>query len=145
MASNFHPIAFFITSHEKEVDFSNFYSGLVELAEKLEIEFEPEYVMQDACNASYNAAKKLFPNINILMCYFHVVKNCKDERNLIPSEHHGFIFKKVLKRLHMTTSPEHFMKYYKQFVSFCTEHCLEFAKYLFKSWLSSKRSTNIFY
>ena len=31
--------------------------------------------MQDACEASRNAAIKLFPEAKILMCYFHVKKN----------------------------------------------------------------------
>ena len=31
----------------------------------------------DACDASNNAVKKLFPDKIILMCYFHMKFNCK--------------------------------------------------------------------
>jgi hypothetical protein len=35
--------------------------------------------MMDACGASFNAANsKLGPNIKILMCFFHVLKNVKE-------------------------------------------------------------------
>ena len=86
--------------------------------------------MKDARLASYNAAKSSFSNGEALMCYFHVVLNCKKEKNLIPQEHQDFIFKKSLRRLHLT------MRNYKQFVDFCKENCNEFAKYVFSSWLS---------
>ena len=38
-----------------------FYQGIITLAEALEIDFHPRFIMQDACNASYNAAK----NVNL--------------------------------------------------------------------------------
>ena len=44
----FFPIAFMISSHETEEDFFQFYSGLIELADKLNIYFEPQYIMQNA-------------------------------------------------------------------------------------------------
>lgn len=71
----FHPIAFCITSNEQEPDFTKFYEALIKLTNKLDIEFEPEYIMQDACDASYNAAKAVKLPATILMCYFHVMYN----------------------------------------------------------------------
>ena len=70
-----HPIAFMITSFETVFDFSLFYSSLISLAKKLKLDLDPEYIMQDACDASYNAATKLFPNSIILMCFFHLQQN----------------------------------------------------------------------
>ena len=70
----FHPICYMITSHEKQVDFEHFYRGLIELAEVLDLEFEPEFIMQDAQAASRSAALTFFPNVKILMCYFHLKK-----------------------------------------------------------------------
>ena len=49
---------------------------MIELADKMDISFEPDYIMQDACQASYNAAIKIF-NANNLMCYFHVLHNVR--------------------------------------------------------------------
>ena len=70
-----HPNAFMITSFETVYDFSLFYSSLIYLAKILKLDLDPEYIMQDACDASYNAAKKYFPNAIILMCFFHVQQN----------------------------------------------------------------------
>jgi hypothetical protein len=50
----FHPVVFMLTSHEKRIDFHHLYSGLVKIAEELEINFDPKFIMQDACKASYN-------------------------------------------------------------------------------------------
>ena len=64
-----------ITSFETVYDFSLFYSSLISLAKILKLDLDPEYIMQDAFDASYNAAKKYFPNAIILMCFFHVKQN----------------------------------------------------------------------
>ena len=58
----FHPIAYMITSHEKHEDFEYFYKGLIECAESLYLEYDPEYIMQDAQAASRSAVLELFPN-----------------------------------------------------------------------------------
>jgi hypothetical protein len=44
----------------------HFYKGLKELAEKLDINFEPKYVMQDAQRSSFNAVKEVFPDVKVL-------------------------------------------------------------------------------
>ena len=51
-----------ITSNETREDFEQFYSGLKELAIDVDIDFEPEFIMQDAAPASFNAAQIVFPN-----------------------------------------------------------------------------------
>ena len=51
------------------------YFMLIKLATQLDINFEPEYIMQDACSASYASARKYFPNAVVLMCFFHVMQN----------------------------------------------------------------------
>ena len=109
----------------------------LELAEKLDIEFQPQYIMQDACDASYNASINIFPDCVVLMCYFHVVLICKKQKNLIPVEFQPRVFTYWLKRLHLTSSRDHFLKYYSDFVKFCKENCLDFVKYIWQSWLSS--------
>ena len=47
------------------------------MCRKMDLEYDLEYLMQDACPASRKAVLKFFPNVNILMCYFHVKKKCK--------------------------------------------------------------------
>jgi hypothetical protein len=49
--------------------------GLLNLAYLIGLDFEPEYIMQDSAEASYNAARTIFPNAIILMCFFHVMQN----------------------------------------------------------------------
>jgi len=83
---HFHLIAAMITSNETEEDFIYFYKALKELAEKLNINFEPKYVMQDAQRSSFNAVKEVFPDVKVLMCWYHVKANLKKHRNLIDDE-----------------------------------------------------------
>ena len=82
----FHPIAFMITSHETESDFYNFYQGLIKLANELDLEYNPNYIMQDAWPASLNAANRCFPDCVVLMCYFHVKENIRKHRGLVPED-----------------------------------------------------------
>ena len=41
------------------------------------IPFDPTHIMQDACQASYKAAKKIFKRVRVQMCYFHVRMNIR--------------------------------------------------------------------
>ena len=75
MHGTLHPIAFMLSSFETVYDFDLFYSGLIELARVLNLNFDPEYIMQDACAASYSSACKYFPDAVVLMCFFHVIQN----------------------------------------------------------------------
>jgi len=61
IAGEFHPIAYCITSHEKEEDFVSFLASLKKVAKELDIDFSPEYIMMDSSDATYNAVYELFP------------------------------------------------------------------------------------
>ena len=82
-AGQFHPIAYHITSHEEEADFICFYEGLKNIAKRLNIKCSPQFIMQDAWSASYNAARKCFPTTEVLMCFYHVMDNVKKHFNLL--------------------------------------------------------------
>lgn len=70
---------FFPVSHEQEDDFTRFFQTLLQLCQQSGIVTSINYLIQEACGASANAAIScLGPNIKILMCYFHVVKNVKE-------------------------------------------------------------------
>jgi hypothetical protein len=78
----FFPIAFSVISHEQEQDFTKFFQTLIAFCLELVKDISPtiKYLMMDACGASFNAANlSLGPNIKILMCYFHVLKNVKED------------------------------------------------------------------
>lgn len=74
---HFHLVSFMISSHETYEDFHLFYQGMQTLAAQLKIEFNPRFLMQDACQASFNAARAVFPDAIVLMCYFHVKQNIR--------------------------------------------------------------------
>jgi hypothetical protein len=79
LAGLFFPIAFAIVSHEQEGDFTLFFQTLLMLRQHMNIVPNINYLIQDACGASANAASKcLGPNIKILMCFFHVQKNVRE-------------------------------------------------------------------
>ncbi len=77
IAAEFHPIAYCVTSHEKEEDFIAFFSAVKKLSAELELSFNPDFLMMDALNATYNAASKIFPDTTILMCFSHMMQNVK--------------------------------------------------------------------
>ena len=103
----FHPIAFMISNQETVYEFSEFFSGLVDLATDLGYIFDPEYVMMDASDATYNAVKKIFKYSTILMCYFHVMKNIKSncQRPLPPIKYDELL--EDIRHIHMCKSDEY--------------------------------------
>ena len=75
----FFPVAFMITSHETAADFIYFYNNLNQIAADLNIDFtfNPEKIVSDACEAMHNALTKVYENIEIQMCWFHVKLNAE--------------------------------------------------------------------
>ena len=49
MARQFHPIAYMVTSHETDQDFSHFLDSIADIAERFGIVFDPKYITVDAC------------------------------------------------------------------------------------------------
>lgn len=62
--------------------------SLIDLCRELNIDFEfPEFLVQDASRAEYNAALRVFgENSTVLMCWYHVMANIRkvETRKLIP-------------------------------------------------------------
>ena len=61
-----------ITSHETESDYTSFFSSLKEISKLENLELKPKWIAIDACYASANAIKNIFPDCQIVMCYFHL-------------------------------------------------------------------------
>ena len=136
LCGQFHPIAFFITSHETEDDFFIFYSELLALTNSLKIHFDPKFIMQDALPASYNAATRLFPNATILMCYFHVKKNIKENKE----ECDDSVFETMMKDIeymHLATSELVFNKLLDKFSKYKINNSVMY-NYIYKQWLTSR-------
>lgn len=80
-----YPIAFGIVSNEEAYDFLHFFQSIKSLCRFFNINFELNFLMQDAQSACSSAAKQVFPNVNILMCWFHLkqaVKKNLDTKNV---------------------------------------------------------------
>ena len=140
IAGEFHPIAYCVTSHEKEEDFIEFFSGVKKLATQMEIELEPEFLMMDASDATYNAASKIFPNTTVLMCYFHLMQNVlKNCRSLFKTEKEFDSFNDALYELHVSRSET---EYSARLVSFQEKYNNKNNRkaydYMIKQWISSR-------
>ena len=131
----FYSIAFGISSHEQEEDYSYFYSGL-DICKSVNINFSPKYKMQDACLASYNAALSLFPEVKILMCYFHVRLNCRKNKTLCPKNLYDDS-KNFIYNIHMSHNTDAMLENCRKFRDFGKENCPDFYSYVYDSWLKS--------
>jgi hypothetical protein len=105
----FHPVAFVVTSHETTEDFKNFYEALIDMCKTLKIKYKPVYIMQDACPASKEAILLFFPNVIIFMCYFHVKKNVRDHKKLMPHENFDDLMR-FLTKIHYSHNKDEFKK-----------------------------------
>ena len=56
---------FAVISHETEADFHWFFMTFISAISTLGYYFSPKYIMMDACDASYNVVRKMFPNTTI--------------------------------------------------------------------------------
>jgi hypothetical protein len=60
---------------------------LIQIADEMDLSYEPEFIMQDAQAAARSAAVNAFPDVKILMCYFHLKKNVKENcKHLMENE-----------------------------------------------------------
>ena len=74
----------------------------------MELEFDPDYLMMDSSDATYNAASRVF-NCEILMCYYHMKANVKKNcESLFKSDGQ---YEELLEQIDML----HFSKSEKQF------------------------------
>lgn len=83
MQHRFWPICFMISSHETTEDYTYFFETLNKLCRLLQINFNPAYMVTDACKAMKNALQLVYPNCQTLMCWFHVKYNLRKKKNVI--------------------------------------------------------------
>ena len=141
IAGEFHPIAYCVTSHEKEEDFIAFFSAVKKLSTELELDFNPDFLMMDASDATYNAASKIFPNIMILMCYFHlmqnVLKNCK---SMFKTEGEFESFQDAIYDLHISKSESEYTErlsaFKKKYEHINTRKAYD---YMAKQWINNEK------
>ena len=98
----------------------------------------PFYCMLDGEAAIHQALSQLFDNVNkILMCYFHVIKNCKEHLKGIPPELRKSILRKI-RGLHMSRNAVEFQVRLAAFSNYLLEHNLHnFLDYFVTTWVNS--------
>ena len=57
LSGQFFPVAFALVSHETGADFERFFSTLLALYKRLDIEYSPSHMMMDASSATYNGIR----------------------------------------------------------------------------------------
>ncbi|RNA36561.1 hypothetical protein BpHYR1_025820 [Brachionus plicatilis] len=132
---DFHPLGFFISSHEQEIDYQEFYQGFINLSVLLDTEFDPDYVVQDAWLASFNALSKQFADCKLLMCYFHVIFNCRKEYGKLNKEL-AVQCKKFLRKMHYSIDLKDMERNFREFKEFSKENCQDFYFYVKNQWLT---------
>ena len=98
----------------------------------------PFYCMLDGEAAIHQALSQLFTSVNkILMCYFHVIKNCKEHLKGIPAELRKSVLRKI-RGLHMSRNAFEFQLRLAAFSNFLVQHNLqEFLDYFVATWINS--------
>lgn len=99
--------------------------------------------MIDACDAEYNAIKSVFPNITVLMSWFHVMKNAKKAiKRFRISDELANMLKSDIQDLHVSLNfdqfnfkLEHVKKKWAQY-SAVNYH----KNYFFKEWIIHSES-----
>jgi hypothetical protein len=133
MSGHFHPISFSIVSHENREDFTKVYKALKNLAIKLDIEFEPDFIMQDAWDASYLAATQVFENVRVLMCYFHVRFNIYRRRTEVTKSVYNEMSREI-KEMHFSMDSVEFKDHMNTFIEKYKNTNKKFLKYFVTEW-----------
>ena len=137
----FHPIALNLTSHETQYDFERFYAGLNQLKSSLNPNICINYIMQDACGASLNAALSVFgAECVITMCFFHVMLNVRKHLHYLDKKDQDAM-KRSIHDLHMTRSVD---EYESKLVDFKQNwnhgSTKRFYEYFFNSWIQGNHT-----
>ncbi len=100
--------------------------------------------MQDHAMASYNAAISVFPNVKILMCYYHVKAQILKHRNLIVEERYAGLMDDMTD-LHYSKDVDEYCKKKPQFkMNMLAPKCLNiFKNNGFKEFSPNGRSSTI--
>ena len=136
----FWPIGFMFSSHEQKEDYFKFFTKIKNIAKKCGVNFDPHYMIIDACKAMAYALRKCFPKCTIIMCWFHLKYNIRKKKHWLGSK-----YKKVLNHinaLHNTTNQLEFLELWKKIekIWLKKKSMKKFHKYFKKQWIESSFS-----
>ena len=99
--------------------------------------------MQDACDASLNAARLCFKNSTVLMCYFHVMQNTKKHQNLISSNLYDDLLVD-LRNIHYSRNENEYNGFIINFEKKYKKIAPKMLKYIKEQWLEKYNNWQIF-
>ena len=137
ISRKFYPVSFMFTSHEETADFDHFHRSFISLCRKHDIDFNPQYIVTDASRAMARSIKKFLPESLHITCWFHLKKNIKKHKNLIPKNLYEETMQDIT-RLHMSTNELDFKTQLKLVNDKWDSHEMnKFKKYFNKQWVDS--------
>ena len=82
----------------------------------MDIELDPDFIMQDASGASFNGARSAGLNSEMLMCYFHVVYNIRKLWKARLRNEKWTELKCHIRKLHLSRNEEEKNSYWEFFM-----------------------------
>ena len=132
-----------ITSHETCEDFKHFLFGLAKVCEELDIEFDPEWTMQDAQLSCKQAVQTVCANTTVLMCFFHVMSNIKkfqkSNKTLVADDDFNLI-KDDIRSLHYSKDEEEWENGKKEFKKKWSKQSPHIYKNINEQWFNGEFS-----
>ena len=136
-----HLIAFMITSNETNEDFSFFLSGLVSVCKELDLEFDPQWTMQDAQLSCKQAVEDVCENTIVLMCYYHVMSNIKkyklSNKSLVSDKDFEEI-QKDIQQLHLSLNEKEYENGKKSFITKWSKRSSHIYNYIDQQWFNGE-------
>ncbi|CAF1589200.1 unnamed protein product, partial [Didymodactylos carnosus] len=94
---HFHPFGVALVSDDES---SSCYEHLFTSLQSLSIQglhqpYSPGFIMADGVLGVTSAQQKIFPQVKRLMCWFHMIKKCREHRNLVAKQQWNEIHKEI--------------------------------------------------
>eukprot|EP00033_Pygsuia_biforma_P002545 GCRY01002816.1.p1 GENE.GCRY01002816.1~~GCRY01002816.1.p1 ORF type:complete len:651 (-),score=19.77 GCRY01002816.1:224-2116(-) len=135
---HFRAIATAISSNEKEESFVAFLNAVKNaIFEFHSFNWEAQVAISDAASSIRNALKRVFSNIRIGMCWFHVCQNVKERlKTLLPDEATRQVVKSNIYLLHCCHTKEEFEQGCRIVLAhWRSQGFFEFANYFERQWV----------
>jgi hypothetical protein len=146
----FFPVSMAIMSNRESSDYIHLFSSLcLKIKEILGIDLRPDFIMSDAEGAVWIAAEKVFPHSHKLMCYFHVVYDCRkfllgNLRTVMNAENKMEKVQEILSQIRCLYKCSNAIEFCSNLAKFsaiwkaCQEFDRSFTNYFSDQWINSR-------
>lgn len=137
LCRKFHPFGVAVCTTEQQKDFRFIFNSLKNgILNLFGVDYEPEFLVADAAAAIHNAAKEVWANILIIMCWFHMYKNVSEKVPTFLKEiSKQAEFLADLQKLQVAKSCEHFQIALQLFMEKWRKESVELIDYFEKQWV----------